>query len=114
MKSSNKNAKIGVFRHGDILLRQMDSIPSKAKKIRNKILAKGEKIGHHHKLVGNFQMYELEEPENTTRYLQIHEQTNLTHQEHNTILLPKGMHAVVHERKYEPFSICRLVEPVID
>ena len=84
-----KKQKPRIFRHGDILLREIDSIPNEAVKVETDILAAGEKTGHHHRLRGSFQMYELENSKNETRFLEISKKTQLTHEEHKKLGLPK-------------------------
>jgi len=71
MNSHNKKSKLLIFRHDDILLHQINSIPSKVNNINTKITSKYEKTRHHHKLICKFKLYELVEPENTKKYAQI-------------------------------------------
>lgn len=104
-----------ILRQGDILLKEVDRIPTSALDLSTDILAFGEKTGHHHKLQGSFQLYQTVENGNETKYLEILEETKLVHQEHNRIQIPRGMYVVVNERQYNPFKNIKVrVERVID
>jgi len=104
MDIDKKNQTTRIIRHGDILLRQVTSIPSGAKILTSNILALGENTGHSHKLSGDFQMYEFKEKNGELKYLEILDEVKLSHQEHSTLVLPKGKYVVVNEREYNPFS----------
>ena len=71
MNFNNKKSKLAIFRHDNILLHQVDLIPSKVNKISTKLSAKNEKTWRHHKLICKFNLYELVEPENTIKCTQI-------------------------------------------
>ena len=60
-----RNGKI--FRHGDLLIREIIKIPSKAKPIETKILAEGEVTGHKHKLVGKCHIFTIPSKELVAR-----------------------------------------------
>ena len=50
-------AKPKLYRHGDLLLRQVDEIPESATQLSTNIIAHGEN-GNTHKLHGSHQVYE--------------------------------------------------------
>jgi hypothetical protein len=50
-----------IFRHGDLLIREIWSIPSDAVQKSTNIIAEGEKTGHNHQLVGSHQIFETDE-----------------------------------------------------
>ena len=106
MFNRSKNDKI--YRHGDLLIRKVSVIPNSARIISTNILAYGEKTGHHHKISGSHQMYQIDEPnvnpKQPTKYFDAKEKVKLTHQEHNTITIPKGLYVVVNERQFNPFE----------
>lgn len=89
-----------MFRHGDILIRKVDSIPEDAELVKNnqRILAEGEATGHAHSLEmpvnilqkGNDLFFNLEKP------------NAVVHQEHNRIALPEGTYQVIRQREYQP------------
>ena len=51
-----------LFRQGDLLIREISSIPYTAKPISTNIIADGEKTGHNHTLNGSHQIFETVEP----------------------------------------------------
>ena len=96
-----------LYRHGDLLIKQIDHIPLSAKPLSTSIIAEGEITGHNHKLYGSHQVYgthsqnpRIIEP----TYFQAKEDISLKHQEHNTLKISKGNYEVVHEREYDPFK----------
>lgn len=93
------------YRHGDLLLTRVDSIPTKARKTNTNILQEGELTGHKHKLRGQAQIYELEEQ----KYVQVEEPTELMHEDHNTIVLEKGTYLLEHERELDILGDIRSV-----
>ena len=97
-----------IFRHGDLLIRKIWSIPSDAVQKSTNILAEGEATGHHHILNGSHQIFETDE----ATYFEAKQELSIEHPEHNTIIIPKGIYTVVHERS---FNQCEDIEiEVID
>ena len=90
-----------MYRHGDLLLKRVESIPQTAKQIESQVLATGEATGHKHRLVG--QAVILEEPTGQ-RFVQVNQLAQLVHEEHKPIDLEEGTYAVIHEREYDPFA----------
>ena len=90
------------FRHGDLLIVKISSIPKSASQTSTNIIAVGEKTGHNHELNGSHQIYELGYPtlNGVTGYFAAKQDLEVKHPEHNTIQIPKGNYAVVHEREY--------------
>lgn len=88
-----------VFRQGDQLIREISSIPSTAKPISTNIIAEGEKSGHNHVLNGSHQIYETDDKQ---MYFEAKQELKIEHPEHNTIIIPKGIYTVVHERSFNP------------
>ena len=90
-----------IFRHGDLLIRKIWSIPSDAVQKSTNILAEGEATGHHHILNGSHQIFETDE----AMYFEAKQELSIEHPEHNTIQIPKGVYKVVHEQSWNPFLI---------
>ena len=90
-----------IFRHGDLLIREISSIPNNVKPISTSILAEGEKTGHNHTLNGSHQIFETDE----TMYFEAKQELSIEHPEHNTIQIPKGVYKVTHEQSWNPFLI---------
>lgn len=87
------------IRHGDVQLVRVDSIPKDAKLIDGrKELAYGEVTGHAHRVdVGD--LFETKDGE---LYLRVDRLSNLTHEEHKTIVLDPGCYRVGIKRQYTP------------
>ena len=97
-----------IYRHGDLLIRQVKKIPESATQLSTNIIAHGEN-GHSHKLHGSHQVYEI--PDKQILF-EAKQDLSLKHQEHNTLKISKGNYVVVHEREYNPFK--NIQEEVID
>ena len=93
------NSNPRLFRHGDLLIQEIFSVPSFAKPISTNIIAEGEKTGHNHMLNGSHQIYETV---NNQKHFEAMQEVELEHPEHNTIIIPKGIYTVVHERSFNP------------
>ena len=97
-----------LYRHGDLLLRQVDEIPESATQLSTNIIAHGEN-GNTHKLHGSHQVYET--PDNQMLFT-AEQDVSLKHQEHNTLKISKGNYVVVKELEYNVFK--NIQEEVID
>jgi hypothetical protein len=97
-----------IYRHGDIVIKEITEFPKNLKRINNPILAYGEATGHHHKLVKEAEnQFSVLEDNAGNKYLQINEPTDLVHQEHKTITIEKGLYFISHEREYNYFELER-------
>ena len=96
-----------LYRHGDLLIKQIDHIPLIAKPLSTSIIAEGEITGHNHKLYGSHQVYGTN-PKNPRiiepTYFQAKEEISLKHQEHDTLKISKGNYVILHEREYNSFK----------
>ena len=93
-----------VLRHGDLLLRSDEdtTIPKGSKSLKTDVLAEGEATGHTHRLVGQAQILEHKATDGTVeKYVNAKQDSQLVHQEHNTIDIPKGVYRVVQEREFD-------------
>ena len=97
-----------IYRHGDLLIRQVKVIPESATQLSTSIIAHGEN-GNTHKLHGSHQVYEM--PDKQILF-EAKQDLSLKHQEHNTLKISKGNYVVVHERQYNPFN--NIEEEVLD
>lgn len=96
------------IRHGDVVIEEVETLPE-AKKLNRKFLFEGEVTGHAHRIdVG-----EIFETKNGELYLKVDELTKVTHEEHKTVMLPKGIYRVCQKRQYTP-NTERGYEPVAD
>lgn len=85
---------------GDVLIFEANCI--KGKKLNHLTLATGEATGHHHAITkGDAELYE----DNGVMYLRVEsDMAELTHQEHATVVLPKGDYQVGIVQEFDHFS----------
>lgn len=99
------------YRQGDVLLVAVRAVPAGAVPVPRRdgelVLAEGEATGHLHAIADpNAELLALpalpaEEIER--RFLRIVGGTaTLTHQEHDPIVLPRGLYRVIRQREYVP------------
>ena len=86
-----------IIRHGDVLIELVKEMP-KAKKLDRKWLFEGEATGHAHRI----DIGEIFETRNGELYLKVEKLTKVTHEEHRTVVLPKGLYRVSQKRQYAP------------
>ncbi len=99
-----------VFRQGDVLLDQVDDVPSGVGEATvvapdegRVILAYGEATGHYHAVpAAAGELLEVATTERVDRYLRIRSRTRLTHQEHRAIDLEPGVYRVRIQSEYVP------------
>ena len=98
-----------LYRHGDVLLRRITSLPIAAQKREGATLAQGEVTGHSHRLKqthavqlwvqGSELFLEVKEPIAT-----------LVHEEHRAIELPSGLYRVWRQREYRPDAYVEVMD----
>ena len=100
-----KTNKTTIYRQGDVLIMPVKSIPQ-TKKVTNKVtLALGEVTGHHHTISSGAVGY-ADEPTALAEYFEVNvDSAELTHQEHDTITIPKGKYRSVIQSEYTPEAI---------
>ena len=105
-----------IYRHGDLLIRQVKKISESTKRLSTNIIAEGEVTGHNHKLYGSHQVYGTHSSQNwriiEPTYFQAKEEISLKHQEHNTLKISKGLYEILHERECNPFK--NIQQEVVD
>jgi hypothetical protein len=91
---------MGYYQQGDVLIKKTNEI--KGKKLKHLTLARGEATGHHHTITkGDAELYEDE----GTLYLKVlSDNAELAHQEHKTIVLPRGEYEIDIVKEYDHFS----------
>ena len=104
-----------LYRHGDLLIRQVKKIPLSARRLSTNIVAHGEN-SHSHKLHGSHQVYGTHSSQNyriiEPTYFQAKEDISLKHQEHADLKISKGNYVIVHEIEHNPFK--NIEQKVID
>lgn len=97
-----------IVRQGDVLLMKVDKLPKdiKTKKTDNNrtVLAYGEVTGHAHAIyTKTVRLYKGENP--FEQFLAVVKDSELRHEEHDTINLPAGFYKVIQQREYQPEEI---------
>jgi hypothetical protein len=90
------------YRHGDVHLIEIDSIPKNAKATKDKIVEHGEVTGHAHRLNGNGAT--IFKAQNGIRYLKVVRPTDLSHEEHHTRTIPPGTYEIRRTRETDHMS----------
>lgn len=92
-----------LYRHGDVLLKRVASLPHGAQRREGATLAYGEVTGHSHRIeqLDAVQLW----VQGSEMFLEIKEAiATLVHEEHRAIELPQGFYRVWRQREYRPFS----------
>ena len=99
-----KNKKM-VYRQGDVLIIPVSKIPSDMKRTKRVTLALGEVTGHHHSIAYGAIGY-ADDENSLAEYVEVDsDSADLTHQEHDTISLPKGKYRKIIQVEYTPEAI---------
>jgi hypothetical protein len=93
-----------MWRHGDVLIAPIDSIPGEALKKNHCVLAEGEVTGHSHR-IAETSAAELLEHAGKLYLRVLAERATVIHQEHRPIALPRGTYVVWQQREYTPGAI---------
>ncbi len=88
-----------LYRHGDVLIKEVNINPTKGKKRRNNVLAHGEVTGHCHQIIdGAAAMWDFDDKV----YLEVQDKlATLSHEEHHALKLPKGNYEIIIQREYD-------------
>ncbi len=82
---------------------QKNEIPKGAKRKENNHLAEGEATGHFHAAIApDAVVYEI--PDSLALILEAPSGTEVTHQEHNTVMVPPGIHDRFIVQEYDHFT----------
>ena len=84
------------YQHGDVLIKRINAIPTGAIKKSTNILAEGEVTGHAHRVTGG-DVYEKD----GVLYLHLETETEVTHEEHHTQVIPAGDYQIGIVREYD-------------
>ena len=93
------------IRHGDVILEKI-SKKIRGKKTDAEILAYGETTGHKHVLKG--QLAVMKSPQGKT--IEVLEDAQLVHEEHDTLEIPKGTYRIRIQREYSILGGVRQVQ----
>ena len=88
---------MNIYRQGDILIAEIKQIPRNSKKLNHRILAHGEATGHMHQLKDG-DLFDID----GTLFFELAQNTDLIHQEHDTISISPGKYEVIRQKEYSP------------
>ena len=99
------------YRHGDVIIKEITQKYYKELLQENTpkndyVVAYGEATGHHHELqakTGTAQVLVSGNNQETVAF-SVKQDTELSHEEHKTIEIPKGYYQVEFEREYNPLE----------
>lgn len=112
MKDSNNsqtNQVSVLYRHGDVLVGQIVSLPIGVQRRFGATLAQGEITGHSHRIVqaDAVQLWALD----GDLFLEVKESSaTLIHEEHHAIELHKGFYRVWRQREYRPDAYVEVMD----
>jgi len=85
------------YRHGDLLITPVESVPAGCKVKKDNILAAGEVTGHHHRLSGGTVL-----EKDGDMFFEVKDEAKLTHEEHGPIVFSTGFYHVRRQQEYSP------------
>jgi hypothetical protein len=100
---------MALYRHGDVLVLAIGSIPDGATPQPGNVLVRGEMTGHAHRIQDprSAQLFRL----GGTLYMRVLSDTAaLVHEEHAAITLDRGDYRVWQQREYSPAAIRTVVD----
>jgi hypothetical protein len=93
------------YRQGDLLFLEVDAVPGNAVKLDHRIIAEGESSGHAHQVIEETAVLYQNGIE---RFLEALSDSSIVHEEHRTIILPRGIYRVIPQRVYTTSSVMRV------
>lgn len=87
------------FRHGDVLLEEIDELPSELHEKNDGIVAHGEATGHAHRLVGHGRLLQ---DSYGSLFITAVRGVAIVHEEHLHIEIPPANYRVIRQREWEP------------
>ena len=107
--NSQANQAGVLYRHGDVLLRRITSLPSGAQRRVGATLAQGEVTGHSHRIQQAHAVQLWVQGSNL--FLEVKEPlATLVHEEHRAIELPYGLYRVWRQREYRPDAFVEVMD----
>ena len=92
---------MNMYRHGDLLIRQINKLPE-GMKAKTNIIAKGEFTGQNHVLTCERPLTIIDYE--GKKFFEAIPGTEITHPEHKTIPIEIGYYEVVIEQEFNPFE----------
>lgn len=93
-----------IYRHGDVILYKLqDANLENGTKTDELVLALGEVTGHAHRLKGDVEVLERDKAGDNIKFV-VKGEAVLTHEEHDTIVLERGVYLKINQVEYNPFE----------
>ena len=98
-----------LYRQGDVLIREVEALPEDAARREGLVLFEGEASGHVHMILepGAAEVFEADED---LCLNVVAESATVVHDEHDPIVLQKGVYRVWQQREYNPLQSNVLVD----
>ena len=93
------------YRQGDIFIEEVSTLPKDLKKRKTNVILYGEATNHSHRLVDG----SVFDGKDGAIYLQLLKKTQIVHDEHGPIDLPKGVYKVFRQVEYVMKDMVRVV-----
>ena len=96
-----------MFRQGDVLFKQVNSVPTGVRKVRRSgHILEGEATGHIHRVKeSDLAVAEVFEIEDRLFLSASQDGIAIVHEDHKPITLPAGDYEIVRQREYSPEEI---------
>lgn len=91
-----------LYQQGDVLMREVDSIPEGLEVKEDGILAEGEATGHAHRILG--EGAKLFESPLGEVFMDVPKRIEVVHEEHKKISVAPGKYQVIIVREYDHFA----------
>ena len=91
-----------MYRQGDILIVEISIIPDNLESSKSNVIAEGEITGHCHRLDENSDVFVGPTGD---LYFEAKKDSDLVHDEHDTITIPEGTYKVIRQREYDEGEI---------
>jgi hypothetical protein len=102
-----------MWRHGDVLIAQVEAIPEGIPATKRTVLVYGEITGHSHRLENpaNATIYATDRASGRDeRYLLVISPVRIIHEEHHPITLQPGTYRIWQQREYTPQAIRKIMD----
>lgn len=99
-----------IVRQGDVLIRQVKSIPSSAKRIERKELAYGEVTGHSHAIADPEAAFLLEHGDELYMVVTADGGVEIRHEEHAPHVIPPGNYQIVQQEEITFWGRQRVID----
>lgn len=94
------------YRHGDLLIEQINKLPKELKKQKTNTLLEGIATGHAHRAEGG----DVYSDKDGNIFIKVNDTAILTHDEHSDVELENGYYKVIRQQEYDIYEGVRNVE----